>query len=660
MSSSIEAQNISLIGVEESGEVNLGGQSLTSVGNMSLRGITLSSGQLGAITAGGLLSMDQSSTATGNVEFYAESDMDLSGSFEGLSIEIQGNMLLSGALSPTVSVDFVGSQQILVTDSDHKIGSLLLHQTGDAPSLEIQALNQAIEITVTNVLSLNSGILTTGPNALKISESGRVERLSPGITSSHVNGNMKWSIEEGAIEEFNFPIGTASTYLPLSVTFTQPLLSNTVLIASVENPSSLSLAGLPLAVQPSDIVSVMPPVWQIASTINFARAQEYTLSTTIGSSPPGVEDALKLLTRETGRGQDPWTLVSESTLNALTNDGLILRAFGARGGLTPAGTNIAIGTPTPQGEDQVLLQLVNLLASQPGTSAMLTIDTTVALALSGGEVSTGVIPFLSDESAGLAWRLELLAAGMSHFSESVIPADERRVTGILHESELGEIVGTIARWQDQVLSEIGTVSVRFLNLLSPETEIDLILLDGEQTLVQAGIHQASELISLAAGTQMLEVRNSINGELIDVFRIDLTMHNQSELILTAVYQSGEEQLIALTSSGDVILSSIVTGLETETESLPISFRLTGNYPNPFNPLTNIGFDLPEQAEVRLQVFDIVGRLVKSMDVGSRFAGPAQVIRFDGSRLASGTYFYVLNARTERNVMSQSGTMILLK
>ena len=135
MSSSIEAQNISLIGVEESGEVNLGGQSLTSVGNMSLRGITLSSGQLGAITAGGLLSMDQSSTATGNVEFYAESDMDLSGSFEGLSIEIQGNMLLSGALSPTVSVDFVGSQQILVTDSDHKIGSLLLHQTGDAPSL---------------------------------------------------------------------------------------------------------------------------------------------------------------------------------------------------------------------------------------------------------------------------------------------------------------------------------------------------------------------------------------------------------------------------------------------------------------------------------------------------------------------------------------------
>ena len=291
---------------------------------------------------------------------------------------------------------------------------------------------------------------------------------------------------------------------------------------------------------------------------------------------------------------------------------------------------------------------------------MLTIDTTVALALSGGEVSTGVIPFLADESAGLAWRLELLAAGMSHFSESVIPADERRVTGILHESELGEIVGTIARWQDQVLSEIGTVSVRFLNLLSPETEIDLILLDGEQTLVQAGIHQASELISFAAGTQMLEVRNSINGELIDVFRIDLTMHNQSELILTAVYQSGEEQLIALTSSGDVILSSIVTGLETETESLPISFRLTGNYPNPFNPLTNIGFDLPEQAEVRLQVFDIVGRLVKSMDVGSRFAGPAQVIRFDGSRLASGTYFYVLNARTERNVMSQSGTMILLK
>ena len=103
-----------------------------------------------------------------------------------------------------------------------------------------------------------------------------------------------------------------------------------------------------------------------------------------------------------------------------------------------------------------------------------------------------------------------------------------------------------------------------------------------------------------------------------------------------------------------------SGLEAEPESLPISFQLTGNYPTPFNPLTNIGFDLPEQANVRLQVFDLLGRLVTSMDAGLRFAGSAQVIRFDGSRLASGTYFYVLTARTDRNIVSQTGTMILIK
>ena len=45
----------------------------------------------------------------------------------------------------------------------------------------------------------------------------------------------------------------------------------------------------------------------------------------------------------------------------------------------------------------------------------------------------------------------------------------------------------------------------------------------------------------------------------------------------------------------------------EPEEIPAAFALHGNYPNPFNPSTNIVFDLPETADVTLEVFDLLGR-----------------------------------------------------
>ena len=75
---------------------------------------------------------------------------------------------------------------------------------------------------------------------------------------------------------------------------------------------------------------------------------------------------------------------------------------------------------------------------------------------------------------------------------------------------------------------------------------------------------------------------------------------------------------------------------------PTSFRLDQNYPNPFNPTTNIEFRIANFGFVSLKVYDVLGRLVATLVNGVRSPGSYEV-QFNGSKLASGVYFYRLTA-----------------
>ena len=76
--------------------------------------------------------------------------------------------------------------------------------------------------------------------------------------------------------------------------------------------------------------------------------------------------------------------------------------------------------------------------------------------------------------------------------------------------------------------------------------------------------------------------------------------------------------------------------------VPAEFKLAQNYPNPFNPTTTITFSLPTSADVKLNVFDMAGRHVKTLVNGHVNAGSYDV-NFDASNLASGVYFYKLTS-----------------
>ncbi len=97
------------------------------------------------------------------------------------------------------------------------------------------------------------------------------------------------------------------------------------------------------------------------------------------------------------------------------------------------------------------------------------------------------------------------------------------------------------------------------------------------------------------------------------------------------------------------------------DQLPVAaIALEQNYPNPFNPQTTIAFALPRAQDVRLSVFDVQGRLVRTLIDGARAEGRHTVI-WDGAtdgggRAASGTYVYRLV--TDQRLESRS--MVLLK
>jgi hypothetical protein len=95
--------------------------------------------------------------------------------------------------------------------------------------------------------------------------------------------------------------------------------------------------------------------------------------------------------------------------------------------------------------------------------------------------------------------------------------------------------------------------------------------------------------------------------------------------------------------------------EVEIEAAPSSFSLEQNYPNPFNPATTIKFNLPAKEFVSLKIYDLLGDEVAELLNEEKPAG-SHSIEFDASGMASGTYFYKLQAGS--NITTRK--MILLK
>ena len=89
-------------------------------------------------------------------------------------------------------------------------------------------------------------------------------------------------------------------------------------------------------------------------------------------------------------------------------------------------------------------------------------------------------------------------------------------------------------------------------------------------------------------------------------------------------------------------------LSVDNNTLPEVFALHNNYPNPFNPITNIRYDIPEASDVRIDIYDIVGKKVKTL-VSKQHQPGRYKIQWNatnefGSAVATGMYIYKIQAK----------------
>jgi hypothetical protein len=86
--------------------------------------------------------------------------------------------------------------------------------------------------------------------------------------------------------------------------------------------------------------------------------------------------------------------------------------------------------------------------------------------------------------------------------------------------------------------------------------------------------------------------------------------------------------------------NIPTDVDDDHSNLPSQFALGQNYPNPFNPETVIPFSLAKRAQVKLDVFNVLGQHVITL-LDEQLPAGTHSVRFDGASRASGVYFYRL-------------------
>ena len=132
-------------------------------------------------------------------------------------------------------------------------------------------------------------------------------------------------------------------------------------------------------------------------------------------------------------------------------------------------------------------------------------------------------------------------------------------------------------------------------------------------------------------------------------------------------------LYILNASGDIISQQNVTAgiptdleeqiislLSTGIEAIPKKFIIKQNFPNPFNPITIISFEIPIESIVNLIIYDIQGKVVRRLVHRSRLEGSHNIIwdatNDKGLAVSAGVYFYSL----ESDDIAKTMKMLLIK
>jgi hypothetical protein len=104
-----------------------------------------------------------------------------------------------------------------------------------------------------------------------------------------------------------------------------------------------------------------------------------------------------------------------------------------------------------------------------------------------------------------------------------------------------------------------------------------------------------------------------------------------------LYDLDSLQVKALLDKVLAEFEEVPTGVASESRPVPSRFKLYDAFPNPFNPVTSIRYDLPEASEVSIVIYDMLGRELAQLVNEHKPAGEYSVV-WNASQVSSGLYF----------------------
>jgi dienelactone hydrolase len=199
----------------------------------------------------------------------------------------------------------------------------------------------------------------------------------------------------------------------------------------------------------------------------------------------------------------------------------------------------------------------------------------------------------------------------------------------------------------------------------PETVVDSpTQWEATVFLISSSSH-ANDVPSFASSKTDISIRRPQQFTPADGITVEWTLTRLSD---SQVMQSGQE---TVTENGLVTIPNLTIYKDkcrlsvsilpnsylsqNEKLDIPTKFAILQNYPNPFNPITSINFSLPKVKHVKLNVYDVNGRLLSSV-IDDHFQAGTHMVQFDGSSLPSGMYIYKIEAGS----YSESRKMLLIR
>lgn len=203
--------------------------------------------------------------------------------------------------------------------------------------------------------------------------------------------------------------------------------------------------------------------------------------------------------------------------------------------------------------------------------------------------------------------------------------------------------GKLQYWPTIAVNDVGNIAILFMD--TRNTTNNTIIEAYIARSYYGGATFTNELLSTEPSPTLIPGSNVRFGDYVD-------MDYKGKRLVpvwTDERAGGFNQEIYTSEIDELLPAGEITG------NVPTEFSLNQNYPNPFNPTTKISFSLPRASELKLEIYSMLGTLIKTIASGSFPAGNHS-INFNAGNLASGVYFYKLTSAD----FTQTKSMMLVK